>query len=199
MPDGHMSSDEYLAESASKGNMRAFEELYNRYKNRVFNFIYRMLGNKETAEEVAQEVFIKMYKNLRIYDPSKKFIVWIYTIARNLAKNAIRDRKYFKDMSLDQVIFNEDEEVRLKDLIESDSSLRPDAIAEDAELQDEAQKVLDSLPEEYKEVITLCCVQGLNYEHAAGILGISVASVGVRLNKAKLLFMKKLGISENRG
>jgi RNA polymerase sigma-70 factor (ECF subfamily) len=191
-------SDEILAKAAKEGDTRAFEELFERYKKPVLNFIYRLIGNKETAEEVAQEVFMKAYDNLKIYDPDRKFSTWFYTIARNLAKNSLRDRKYFRDVSLEEPVFAEGEEIRLKDVI-ADSSASPDAIARDEELANEAQKVLDSLPLELKEVVTLVSVQGMTYQEAADILGCSVGNIANRLEEAKALFMKKLGIGHIRG
>ena len=186
-------SDEVLALSAGEGSISAFEELFGRYKKPILNFIYRLIGNRETAEEVAQETFIKAYNSLGIFDPKRKFSTWLYTIARNLAKNSIRDKKYFRDISLEGTVFGNEECLRLKNTI-ADPNARPDIIAQDNELAEEAQKVLGSLPIEYKEVITLCSIQGLSLKEAAAIIGCSIASVSIRLNKAKMLFMKRLGI-----
>jgi len=188
-----MASDEVLARQAKGGDTKAFEELFERYKKRILNFVYRLIGNKETAEEVTQETFIKLYKNLDIYDPSKKFTSWLYTIARNLAKNALRDRKYFADISLEKEILKGDKALRLKDVI-ADPGMSPASIAEDEELAEQAQKVLTLLPVKYREVIALYTVEKLTYKEIAGILGCSIANVSIRLNKAKILFMKKLGI-----
>ena len=192
-------SDEMLAVQAKAGDTAAFEELFHRYKKPILNFIYRMLGNKETAEEVAQEVFMKAYNNLYIFDTERKFSTWLYTIAKNMAKNAIRDRRYFKDVSLETNVFEKDEAITLKEVI-ADPVADPGEMAEAEELEKEAQKVLDSLPPEYREVITLSSVQGLTYKEIAQILGCSIASVGMRLAKAKELFMKRLGIdADNTG
>lgn len=189
------SSDEILAKLAKEGDVSAFEELFNRYKKPMLNFIYRLIGNRETAEEVAQEVFMKVYNNLNIYDPEKKFSTWLYTIARNLSKNALRDRKYFRDVSLEEEVAGAGEALKLKDVI-ADTDIGPAEIAMDEELAEEAQKTLDSLPLKYKEAVILCSVQGLTYEEAAKILGCSVASISIRLNEAKKIFMKKLGLSQ---
>ncbi|MCX5679026.1 MAG: sigma-70 family RNA polymerase sigma factor [Candidatus Omnitrophica bacterium] len=186
-------SDEILVQKAREGDTKAFEELFDRYKKQLLNFIYRLIGNRETAEEVTQEVFIKVYNKLEIFDPSKKFVSWIYTIARNLAKNALRDKKYFSARSLEETVVPGDETMHLKDVI-ADSSAGPDQIIEDDELAEDAQRVLDSMPIKYREVIALCSVQGLTYKEAAVVLGCSIASISVRLEEAKLLFMKKLGI-----
>lgn len=187
-------TDELLAKSAKEGDMRAFEELFLRYKKAILNFIYRLIGNKETAEEVALEVFMKVYENLAIYDPERKFATWLYTIARNLSKNALRDKKYFKDMSLEENIAGEGDTLKLKDVI-ADGGAGPDVIAQSDELNREAQIVLGELPAEYREVIALCSMQGLTMNEASKILGCSIATVSIRLDKAKELFMKKLGMS----
>jgi len=186
-------SDEILAASAKEGDTGAFEELFHRHKRAVLNFIYRLIGNRETAEEVTQDVFMKAFRNLYLYDTKKKFLTWLYAIARNQTKNAIRDRKYFRDISLETPVAKKDGSIALKDVI-ADPGANPVEEAQLGELENEAQKVLDSMPLEYKEVITLCSIQELTYEEAAGILGCSTAMVAVRLNKAKEMFMKKLGI-----
>lgn len=187
-------SDEILAQKAKEGDIAAFEELFDRHKRHILNFVYRMLGNMETAEEVTQETFLKAYNNLDIFDPNKKFTTWIYTIARNLSKNALRDKKYFRDISLEQIVFSENDVIRLKDVI-ADPNMGPDEIAEDEELSDEAQKVLDSLPPDYREIIALCGIQNLTHEQAAAIIGCSIANISIKLKEAKSLFMKRLGIN----
>jgi len=186
-------TDEILAARAKEGDTGAFEELFHRHKTAVLNFIYRLIGNRETAEEVALDVFMKAYKNLYLYDPERKFLTWLYTIARNQAKNSLRDKKYFKDVSLETQVLGKDEAVTLKDMI-ADPRADPLSMAESAELEGIAQKILNSMPAEYREVITLCSIQGMVYEEAGRIIGISTAMVAVRLNKAKELFMKQLGV-----
>ena len=153
-------SDENLAIKARDGYQAAFEELFHRHKRAILNFIYRMVGNRETAEEVTQDVFIKAYRNLYLFDPGRKFVTWLYTIARNQARNAIRDRRYFRDISLEETVSERDTTVRLKDVIASPAA-DPASIAESAELETEAQAVLDSLPAAYKEVIILTSIQRL--------------------------------------
>ncbi len=198
MPDGtgERLADEILARSAKDGDAAAFEELFHRYKKALLNFVYRLIGNAQTAEEVTQEVFMRAYASLHIYDPGKKFATWIYTIARNLAKNSLRDKKYFRDISLEAPIAGEDETIRLKDVI-ADTNIGPDAIAADNEFEAEAQKIIDSLPAEYREIIILCSVQDLPHKDVAAILGCSMANVSLKLKKAKELFIEKLRLLEN--
>src|SRR5678809_1607951 len=74
------------------GEERAFQELVDRYQRRLLNFVYRTIGDRERAEDLVQEVFIRVYRHLARFDQSKKFSTWIYTIASNLAKNELRNR-----------------------------------------------------------------------------------------------------------
>src|SRR5262247_3238337 len=74
------------------GEERAFQELVERYQTRLLNFVYRIIGDRERAEDLVQEVFIRVHRHLGRFDRSKKFSTWIYTIASNLAKNELRNR-----------------------------------------------------------------------------------------------------------
>src|SRR3569623_1152791 len=74
------------------GEERAFQELVERYQTRLLNFIYRTIGDREKAEDLVQEVFIRVYRHLHRFDTSKKYSTWAYTIATNLAKNELRNR-----------------------------------------------------------------------------------------------------------
>lgn len=184
-------TDELLIERARKGDMSAFDELFNRYKKGLVNFVYRLIGNREAAEEVAQEAFVKVYTHLSDFDVTKKFLPWVFTIARNLSKNALRDRSRIRETSMEEAVYEDEDAVRIRDVIK-DPGMTPDLIAEDNELNESAQKILNSLPLKYREVIDLCSIQELTYKEASGIIGCSMTTVMLRLNKAKELFLKKL-------
>ena len=181
-------SDRYLIQKAREGDRPAFEELYNRYKKPIFNYICRLLGDRAVAEELTQETFIRVYTNLAQYRPTGKVSSWIYMIAANLAKNELRSREYRKTVSLDSAIA-EDEKLRLGDLLQ-DTSVGPADVAENKEVRAQIQKVIHKLPLHHKEVLVLCDVQGLSYEEAAEILGCSVGTVASRLNRARTAFVK---------
>jgi RNA polymerase sigma-70 factor (ECF subfamily) len=185
--------DEALVAKARSGDDGAFEELFNRYKKPIYTFIYRFIGNRETAKEVSQEVFVYVYKNLDAFDPKKKFVSWIFMIARSLAKNALRDRKYSRHISLEAVLCEDEKVIKLKDAL-IDPAATPDMVVDNEELKEAAQKVLNAMPAKYKEVITLCSAKGLTEKEAAHILGCTIAAVSQRLKKAKLLFIRKLGL-----
>ena len=84
--------DSTVVASFLNGEERAFTELVERYQNRLLNFIYRTIGDRDRAEDLVQEVFIRVYRHLHRFDRSKKFSTWVYTIASNLAKNELRNR-----------------------------------------------------------------------------------------------------------
>ena len=84
--------DSELVTAYLNGGERAFDILVERYQTRLLNFIYRTVGDRERAEDLVQEVFVRVYRHLGRFDRSKKFSTWIYTIASNLAKNELRNR-----------------------------------------------------------------------------------------------------------
>src|SRR5215470_6076778 len=84
--------DASIVEAFLGGEERAFTELVERYQTRLLNFIYRTIGDRERAEDLVQEVFIRVYRHLHRFDRTKKFSTWVYTIASNLAKNELRNR-----------------------------------------------------------------------------------------------------------
>lgn len=186
--------DDILVERAKAGDRLAFDELYSKYKRPILNFVFRLIGNRDTAEEITQEVFIKVYMNIITFDPKKgKVSSWIYTIAANLAKNELRDRKYGRQISLDEAIFDEEAKVELKDLLKSDVK-GPDELLQKEELRDKIQRTIESIPFKYRHVLILCDIQGLSYEEAARALNCSIGTVASRLSRARAIFIKRFGI-----
>ena len=84
--------DAKVVQAFLDGDARAFTELVLRYQTRLLNFIYRTIGDRERAEDLVQEAFVRVYRHLHRFDQSRKFSTWIYTIASNLAKNELRNR-----------------------------------------------------------------------------------------------------------
>ena len=87
------STDEKLIEGSSEGDNAAFEKLLKRYLKSVYNFIYRLASDREVAEDLTQETFVKVWKNLRRFDQTKSFKVWIFTIAKNTAYDFLKKKK----------------------------------------------------------------------------------------------------------
>src|SRR5690606_26062023 len=84
--------DSEVVQAFLDGDQRAFGELVRRYDNRLVNFVYRTVGDRERAQDLVQETFVRVYRHLERFDQTKKFSTWIYTIASNLAKNELRNR-----------------------------------------------------------------------------------------------------------
>src|SRR6186997_3002504 len=106
------------------GEERAFQELVERYQTRLLNFVYRTIGDREKAEDLVQEVFIRVYRHLARFDRAKKFSTWIYTIASNLAKNELRNRSRNPLVFFQAIRKNWQDDDR--PLQFEDSSMRPD-------------------------------------------------------------------------
>ncbi|MFZ2900872.1 MAG: sigma-70 family RNA polymerase sigma factor [Saprospiraceae bacterium] len=156
-----------------------FSCLYDRYEERLLRYIHR-LGVGEEAEDVLQEAFINIWKNLNGFDPSLKFSSWVYRIVHNQAVSFIRKKKsYGKDQ---KETFDES---RFADL--------PDDPADDAAEQMEEQdrhthELLDRLPLPYKEVMVLKFLEDMSYEEISDILKIPEGTVATRINRAKKAF-----------
>ncbi len=168
------------------GNERAFQELVERYQTRLLNFIYRTIGDREKAEDLVQEVFIRVYRHIHRFDRSKKFSTWVYTIASNLAKNELRNRSR-NPIVLFQTIKNnwEDED---RPLQFEDSSSRPDDMYRKRHLRALVEESVAKLPEHHRQVFVLRELEGKSYEEIAEITDCNLGTVKSRLNRARNAF-----------
>ncbi|MCU0627146.1 MAG: sigma-70 family RNA polymerase sigma factor, partial [Gemmatimonadaceae bacterium] len=173
-------SDADVVTAFLEGYPIAFDLLVERYQGRLLNFIYRTIGDREKAEDLVQEVFIRVYRHLHRFDPSKKFSTWIYTIASNLAKNELRNRSR-NPLVLFQAVrdkFTEDEE---RPLDFEDTNARPDDQYHKRYLQAAVEDVVATLPPHHREVFVLRELEGKSYEEIAEITGVNLGTVKSRL------------------
>lgn len=185
--------DEVLLFKAKEKDTEAFNELHRRYRKNILNYLYRLLGRYELAEEITQETFVRIYLNLERCSP-ENIAGWIYTIARNLAMNELKKLKQKELVSLEEPIFNgEGKKILLMDALSDEKTV--EAEERRKELEERIQQGINSLPVKYREVLILCGIQELSYEKAAKILNCSVRNVAVRLFRArkmlKELFFEK--------
>ena len=168
------------------GEERAFEELVDRYQGRLLNFVYRTIGDRDRAEDLVQEAFIRVYRHIGRFDRSKKFSTWIYTIASNLAKNELRNRSR-NPLVLFQTMASrfEDEE---RPLQFEDPESRPDDQFRKRYLQDVVEQTVSRLPVHHREVFVLRELEGKSYEEIAEITGANLGTVKSRLNRARSAF-----------
>jgi RNA polymerase sigma-70 factor, ECF subfamily len=168
------------------GEERAFSELVDRYQTRLLNFIYRTIGDRDRAEDLVQEVFIRVYRHLHRFDRSKKFSTWAYTIASNLAKNELRNRSR-NPLVLFQTMqgASEDDD---RPLEFEDSSTRPDDMYRKRHLRELVEDTVAKLPEHHRQVFVLRELEGKSYEEIAEITDCNLGTVKSRLNRARSAF-----------
>lgn len=165
------------------GNRRAFGELVERYQNRLLNFIYRTTGDRERAEDLVQETFIRVYRHLHRFDQSKKFSTWIYTISSNLAKNELRNRSRNPLVLFQTLMKNRQADER--PLEWEDNTYRPDDLFRKRHLKSQVDAAVDQLPEHHRTVFILREMEGKTYEEIADITATNLGTVKSRLNRAR--------------
>ncbi len=192
---GSMRSDEELMVAFQGGETPAFEELIRRHQNGVFNFIVRFLGNREVAEEVFQEAFLKVHQASDRYLPNGKFTTWLYTIVRNLCVDTFRRRKIREALSLDDR--GNDGERNLADTIASDV-VPADVLSSASEIEAVLEKSLAKLNEDQREVFLLREREGFKFEEIAEMTGVSVNTVKSRMRYALEALRRSLKQSKYR-
>lgn len=180
LDDGALVS-EYLA-----GQPRAFEALVDRYQSRLLNFIYRTVGDRERAEDLVQEAFIRVHRHLARFDRSKKFSTWIYTIASNLAKNELRNRSRNPIVLFQTMTSGWDDEERPLEF--EDTQSRPDDLFRKRHVRALVEQTVAQLPKHHREVFVLRELEGRSYEEIAEITRCNLGTVKSRLNRARSSF-----------
>src|SRR3954465_11323465 len=168
------------------GNRRAFDELVERYQNRLLNFGSRTTGGRERAEDLVQETFIRVYRHLHRFDQSKKFSTWAYTIASNLAKNELRNRSRNPLVLFQTIKGSWDDEDR--PLQFEDTTSRPDDLYRKRHLRELVSETVAKLPEHHRQVFVLRELEGKSYEEIADITDCNLGTVKSRLNRARNAF-----------
>lgn len=169
-----------------------FTPLVERYEAKLFRYIRRFSGlSKECAEDVLQEVFLKIYRNLNGFDKDLKFSSWAYRITHNETINYLRKHSGKETIAIE----NDDPEViNLIDVLESEINVLDDA--KQAEIKEKVRKVMSELPTKYREVLVLRYLEELDYCEISDVLRKPVGTVGTLLNRAKCQF-KELAIQNH--
>ncbi len=170
------------------GDMEAFRELVERHQNRVIGTVAKMLGGDIESEDIAQQVFIRVWKSAGRYEPTAKFTTWLFKITRNLVFNELRRRKRHPGQSLDTASNPEDRPMQAVDT----SSKAPDAALLDEEMQIAIQRAIDELPETQRMAIILRRYDEVSYEEIGEILELSVPAVKSVLFRARTELRQKL-------
>jgi RNA polymerase sigma-70 factor (ECF subfamily) len=182
-------SDEDLMARVAEDDDRAFTELVGRFQGRVTNLISRVLNDRNASDDLAQEVFVRVFVHRRNYRRGSKFSTWVFTIAANLAKNEIRRRVRRRNwFSLDALTEMLNDSVpQLADPTES-----REAGLEREQLQGEVGRAIATVPEKYRLALVLRDIEGLSYEEIAEVLGVPGGTVRSRINRARSMLKRKL-------
>jgi len=169
--------DTALVRACQRGDIEAFEQIFRVYRNPVFRLAYRFTGNRDDAEDLTQEIFLKVFENIGSFRYESSFATWLYRIAVNTCMNFQRDKKPAESLGVTDDL---------------GSSVSPEAICERGELQCKIEAEIASLPNPLKIAFLLVVVEGMTYREASEILGLSVDALRMRVSRARQILREKL-------
>lgn len=175
-------ADMELVEAFRAGEEAAFTALVKKYQQHVFNLIFRHSGPRVEAEDLAQEVFLKVYSNLKNFQGRASFRTWLYRIALNVCIDHARRRKLRRMLSLESM--SEWAQGRLS-LRKASVSSSPHGDMEKRDLQTQLQTALAQLPEEFRQPLVLRDMEGLDYDEIASITGTQLGTVKSRIYRGR--------------
>jgi RNA polymerase sigma-70 factor, ECF subfamily len=177
-------SDDDLIRACREGEEYAFEELVRRYKDRVYNVVYRYLGNHEDSLDVALEVFVKAYRNLDSFQGHAQVYTWLYSIATNTARNKLRDQsRKGRDKGVSYEALQE--KAPFVAQAATTDSVTPRHLAQKRELSDGLKACLEDLPDSFRLPFVLRTFDQLSYSDIAASVGCPQGTVKSRLNQAR--------------
>jgi RNA polymerase sigma-70 factor (ECF subfamily) len=196
-PQAALAPDEsLLVREAKAGNYAAFEELVNRYEKKIYRLGMNITGNREDAEDVLQEAFLKAFEHLPEFREDSRFYTWIVRIAVNEALMKLRKRRTSREVPMEDSS-DENGEVLVREF--ADWKPNPEQVYARAELEEILQGGVKALPEGFRTVFYLRDVEGLSTEETADLLNLSVSAVKARLFRARLRLREELSRIFKRG
>jgi RNA polymerase sigma-70 factor (ECF subfamily) len=177
-----------LAKLARNGDRNAFAELVELYKDKIFHLAYRMLNNKQEAEDAVQETFLRVYTNLHRYDENQKFSTWIFRIGTNLCIDKLRRRK--PTYSLDAEM-TDGEGNDYYAMLPSDEDT-PEKQLMVSETQAQLHRAIESLPEKYKSVVVLRYLHDMSLQEISDVLDMPVTTIKTRVHRGREYLRKRL-------
>ena len=187
--DEPVSEELMLVNAARGGDVGAFEQLVRKYDRNVFRIANHITQNREDAEDVVQDAFLKAFTNLGQFQGQSKFYTWLVRIAVNEALMRLRRRRPERMVSLDEDI-NTGEDTIPREV--ADWSPNPEQLYNQSELREILQKTIQGLPPSFRTVFVLRDVEGLSTEETADALGLSIPAVKSRLLRARLQLRERL-------
>lgn len=171
-----------------KGHQDAFEEIVTLFQHRLYQVCYRMLGNAQEAEDIAQEAFVRAYTNIHTYDQNRKFSTWLFRIATNLCIDRIRKKKpdYYLDAEVPGT-----EGLNMYSQIAAPGEL-PEEQVEKMEMQERIHYEIGRLPDKYRSVIILRYIEELPLQEIGDILKLPLGTVKTRVHRGREALRKQM-------
>ena len=182
----HQSDKAVLMEVANDQDMLAV--LVDRYRNPMYNFVFRFVGDQETAEDIVQETFLRCLKHSAKCPPIEHVRTWLYTIAGNLAKSELRRRKRWRWVSIGP----SDEEAQEASYEPVDREQLPDERTDTWSAREAVVRAIGELPEEFRQAVLLRDINGLSYQEIAAATQCPVGTVKSRVNRGRLRLQREL-------
>lgn len=190
LPDTGAAQDLQWMERIKQGDTEAFRELIEAHQHRIIGTVAKMLGDDIDAEDIAQQVFVRVWKSAPRWQPTAKVSTWIFKITRNLVFNEFRRRKRHPVQSLDRAMDPEGDD---RPMQAADPSVKnPDTALLDEEMQAAIQRAIEELPETQRMAIVLRRFDEMPYEDIGEVLGLSVPAVKSVLFRARTDLREKL-------
>jgi len=185
-------TDQQVVQLAADGSERAYRELIGRYQRPVFSLIYRLVRDREKAEDLAQDTFIKVLNNIGRYKPEYKFSSWIFKIAHNTSLDQLR-KKEPETLSIDgSPHARTAAEVEASTITPESGGENPEQFTLNRELGVEIEAALGTLREDYRTAIVLCHVEGRPYEEIAEIMEVPLGTVKTYIHRGRKELMQRL-------
>ena len=187
-----MQGDAALIARCQKADVTAFNEIVARYKGKIFNYLLRMTGSAEDAEDLTQEVFVRMYTNVHTFRAESSLSTWLFRIAGNLCVDAFRRRKKERGLvsSLDAPMRPDDDEATTRDV--PDLTQAPESLVGRKELGAQIDAALAKLPPKLRSAVVLHDIEGLAYEEIATVEKIPLGTVKSRIFNARVALREHL-------
>ncbi|NIM19493.1 MAG: sigma-70 family RNA polymerase sigma factor [Candidatus Latescibacteria bacterium] len=182
-------TDEELMLEVQRGSNVSFDILVDRYKVRLLNYLFRLIGDRDEAEEIAQEAFVKAFIHSGKYKTIAKFSTWLYTIATNLVRNRIRAKSRAPQF-LHLWDRGKDGSTESKPIDLVDPGKEPDEEINDLELSMIINQAIQRIPAKYRMSFVLREINQLSYEEIAAVTGLKLGTVRSRINRARNYFRK---------
>jgi RNA polymerase sigma-70 factor (ECF subfamily) len=168
------------------GNGAAFEELVLRYQSRLLTILEHLVGNRELAEDLTQDVFLRVYKARLRYEPGAKFSTWLFTIANNVASNANRSRSRRREVGVPGGNGSDTSPLQLDQLAKAASGFMPTRALDKAEQAEMVRQAVASLGERQRMALLLAKFEGMSYQDIADTMGLSVQAIKSLLSRARV-------------